>query len=118
MTGRERAQEAADAMERSLTRTLPARYPRIHAHDRVRHYRVAWNRALAGWEAADTPEARQRVWVAGNAWISAWRRAVEAWRQEGCTTEEAMEAAYLRDERLGMITDAQDTRARIDMEAS
>lgn len=106
MTGAERVRRAAWTLALSISRTMPPGLPWIYVADWVSHATRAWEAALEEWRAEDTEDTRRRVWVAGGALRRAWTLSRDAWERDGRPTEEELEAAYLRDERLGMMTDA------------
>lgn len=97
----------------AVARGLVARIARITPPDLPWEYVTDWTvgtvedvaRALRAFDAEDTPETRRRLWKAGERWVCAWKRACEAWVEEGKPSGAELDQRYQRVERVGMLLD-------------
>lgn len=101
-----RGRDAARAIADRVAEITPRGMPWESVADRVALHRRALEDALRDYSATDTPEARAKLASETERWVQAWRRAVEAWKRDGCPTADDLEREYTRAERLGMMTDA------------
>lgn len=101
-----RTQRAARVLSERVARITPAGIPWEALNDWVNPPGTLLDRALMAWDAEDTPDTRRRLKETGEAWVSAWRGAVRAWKAEGRPGAEKLGRECNRAERVGMITDA------------